>query len=284
MDFDVTTLTDARENRWVVRAPRRTAAAAGLDAERRLLPMLARRLPVPVPDPVGRESDRVGDTCLVYARLAGSPLDPARLTAGSALAVQVGQVLGALHEIDPWVLDEAGLPSYSAQEYRRRRLSDVDRAAGTGLVPPALLARWQTQLVDVDRWRFTPTPVHGDLAGDRVLVDDGSISGLIDWGEACVADPADDLAWVTLGAEPTGLDTVLESYAMARSQAPDPHLLHRARLAGELALVRWLLCGLTAEDQDVVRRAGAALEELADRVCPPPVTSPAVRATTAATE
>jgi macrolide phosphotransferase len=268
MDYDVTVVTDDRQHRWVVRAPRRTAAAAGLDAERRLLPLLARRLPVPVPAPVGRESSRADDTCLVYPRLAGSPLDPARLTGGSALAFQVGRLLGALHEVDPRLLEDAGRPSYSAEEYRRRRLCDLDRAAGSGRVPAPLLDRWESELEDVTRWRFASTPVHGDLAGDHVLVDGGSISGLIDWGEACVADPADDLAWVALGAEPTGLDTVLEAYAMARSEAPDPHLLDRARLAGELALVRWLLGGLAVQDQEVIRRAAAALDDLAERVCP----------------
>jgi macrolide phosphotransferase len=281
MDYDVTVVTDDRQNRWVVRAPRRTAAAAALDAERCLLPLIARRLPVPVPAPVGREPSRPDDTCLVYPRLAGSPLEPARLTGGSALAIQVGQVLGALHEIDPRLLEEAGRPTYSAEQYRRRRLCDLDRAADSGRVPAALLARWEAELEDVARWRFASTPVHGDLAGDHVLVDENSISGLIDWGEACVADPADDLAWVALGAEAAGLDTVLEAYAMARSEAPDPHLLDRARLAGELALVRWLLGGLAAQDQEVVHRAGVALDDLAGRVCPLAMTSATDGAATA---
>jgi macrolide phosphotransferase len=265
LDFDVAVVTDDQHRRWVVRAPRRTGAAVALDAEARLLPLLARHLPVPVPSPAGRATLPEGGECLVYPYLPGRPLDPAELVAGSALAAHVGRVVAALHEIDPTVLDDAGLVSYSADGYRQRRLADVDRAAATGHVPPSLLARWERSLEQVALWRFVPTVVHGDLAGEHVLVHDGAVSGVVDWGEACVADPADDLAWVAVGADDGGLDTVLEAYAMTRSEPPDRHLVERARLAGELALARWLLGGVAAGDAGVVERARAGLAALAER-------------------
>ncbi|MGN6300155.1 MAG: macrolide 2'-phosphotransferase [Angustibacter sp.] len=264
MDFDVAVVTDDQQRRWVVRAPRRTAAAVALDVEARLLPLIGRYLPVPVPQPAGRAPLRDGGECLVHPYLPGRPIRPAELTAGSALAAQVGRTIAALHEIDPRALDDAGLPTYTAQEYRLRRLSDVDRAAQTGHVPASLLARWEKALEDVSRWRFAPTPVHGDLAPEHVLVDRGALSGVIDWGEAAVADPADDLAWVVVTAD-DGVDTVLEAYAMARSETPDRHLLDRARLAGELALARWLLGGVAADDAAVVERASGHLRDLAER-------------------
>jgi aminoglycoside phosphotransferase (APT) family kinase protein len=264
MDYDVAVVTDDQQRQWVVRAPRRTAAAVSLDLEARLLPLLGRHLPVAVPRPAGRARLPEGGECLVHPYLPGRPLDPSALTAGSSLAVQVGRTIAALHEIDPRVLDEAGLATYTAEEYRLRRLSDVDRAAQTGHVPASLLARWERALEDVSHWRFASTAVHGDLAGEHVLVEGDTISAVIDWGEACVADPADDLAWVVLGADEAGLDTVLEAYAMGRSEAPDRHLVDRARLAGELALARWLLSGVAADDADVVERASARLRELAD--------------------
>ncbi len=265
-DFDVALVSDTRNRRWVVRAPRRTAASAMIDLEARLLPQLAARLPVPVPLPAGHCPLPGGGRCVVYPFLPGSPLFPADLTAGEGLATELGRVLAALHDVPPEVLDEAGAPTYTAEEYRQRRLSDVDRAAATGHVPPTLLTRWESALEQVSHWRFAATPVHGDLAGEHVLVDAGRISGIIDWGEARVADPADDLAWVALGADEPALDAVLESYAMARGEQPDRHLLDRARLAGELAFARWLLGGVAADDGAVVDAASAALADLADRV------------------
>jgi len=266
MDFDVAVVQDAEGRRWVVRAPRRPAVAALVDAEARLLPRLQPLLPVPVPVPAGHCRLPEGGRCVVAAYLPGTPLDPAALRAGSPLAAEVGRVMAALHEIDPDVFEEAGAPVYGADEYRLRRLADVDRAAATGRVPASLLARWERALEQVSHWRFVPTPVHGDLAGEHVLEHEGRVSGVLDWGEARVADPADDLAWVAASAAPDALDTVLEAYSMARGDRPDPHLLDRARLAGELALARWLLGGVAADDARVVDDATRALGRLAEVV------------------
>ncbi|GAB3594647.1 phosphotransferase [Angustibacter peucedani] len=263
-DFDVVVVTDDQQRRWVVRAARRSTAAAALDVESRLLPLLARHLPVPVPQPAGRSTLPDGGALVVYPFLPGRPLDPSRLTARAPLTAEIGRVVAALHEVDPRLLEDAGLTTYDADEYRQRRLTDVDRAAQTGHVPSTLLARWERELERVAQWRFVATPVHGDLAGEHVLVHDGAVSGVVDWGEACVADPADDLAWVVAGCDDDVVDTVLESYAMARSEAPDRHLLARARLAAELALARWLLGGVAADDADVVDRADRALRDLAE--------------------
>lgn len=265
MDFDTAIVTDDQQRRWVVRAPRRTAAAVALDVEARLLPLLGRYLPVPVPQPAGRAALPEGGECLVHPYLPGRPIRVDDLGAGSALAAQVGRTIAAVHEIEPRALDDAGLATYTAEEYRLRRLSDVDRAARTGQVPAPLLARWERALEQVAHWRFATTPVHGDLAPEHVLVDGGTVSGVIDWGEACVADPADDLAWVVATTDADVLDTVVEAYAMGRSEAPDRHLVDRARLAGELALARWLLGGVAADDASVVDRASERLRDLADR-------------------
>ena len=265
-DFDVAVVQDAEGRRWVVRAPRRPAVAAVVDAEARLLPRLQPLLPVAVPVPAGHCRLPEGGRCVVTAYLPGSPVDPAGLEAGSSLAAEVGRVMAALHEVDPDVFEEAGVPVYGADEYRLRRLADVDRAAATGHVPAVLLARWERALEQVSHWRFVPTPVHGDLAGAHVLALEGRVTGVLDWGEARVADPADDLAWVAASATPAAVDTVLEAYSMARGNRPDPHLLDRARLAGELAMARWLLGGVAAEDAQVVDAATRALERLAEVV------------------
>ncbi len=266
MDFDVAVVTDTKNRRWVVRAPRRAAASALVDVEARLLPRLALLLPVAVPAPAGYCDLPEGGRCVVYPFVAGSPLHAGRLAPGSAVTHELGRVLAALHNVPAEVFDEAGAPTYTAEQYRQRRLSDVDRAAATGHVPPALLTRWEKALEQVTSWRFASTPVHGDLAAEHVLVDDGQISGIIDWGEARVADPADDLAWVAAGAGSEALDGVLESYAMARTEQPDRHLLERAQLAGELAFARWLLGGVAADDTTVVDQASAALADLAERL------------------
>jgi aminoglycoside phosphotransferase (APT) family kinase protein len=273
-EYDVAFVDDDRGMRWVVRAPRRTAAALSLEAEARVLAELRRRLPVAVPEPAGFIALPEGGRAVIYPYVEGDQLHGGELTAGSPLAVEVGRVIAALHEIPPGVFDEAGVPSYTADEYRLRRMAELDHAARRGDLPAVLLARWERALEDVSLWRFAATPIHGDLAAEHVLVERGDrrgplharVSGLIDWGEACVADPADDLAWVVLTADPGAFDTVLESYVMGRREQPDRHLAQRARLAGELALVRWLNAGLAADDLGIVDDAHVAMRDLAERI------------------
>jgi macrolide phosphotransferase len=273
-EYDVAIVDDDRGMRWVVRAPRRTAAALSLEAEGRVLAELRRRLPVAVPQPAGFIALPEGGRAVIYPYLVGTPLHGADLTAGSGLAVEVGRVIAALHEIPPGVFDEAGVPAYTAEEYRLRRMAELDNAARVGDLPPALLARWERALEDVSLWRFAATPIHGDLAAEHILVersdhrgpDHARVSGLVDWGEACVADPADDLAWVALTADARAFDTVLEAYVMARREQPDRHLGRRAELAGELALVRWLNIGLATDDVSIVDRAQLAMRDLDERL------------------
>jgi aminoglycoside phosphotransferase (APT) family kinase protein len=277
-EYDVAFVDDDRGMRWVVRAPRQTAAALTLEAEARVLGELRRRLPVAVPQPAGLIPLPEGGRAVIYPCLSGQSLHAAELTAGSGLAVEVGRVIAALHEIPAGVFDQAGVPAYTAEEYRLRRLAELDNAARGGDLPATLIARWERALEDVSIWRFAATPIHGDLAAEQILVERGDargpmharVSGIVDWGQACVADPADDLAWVALTADEQAFDTVFESYVMGRREQPDRHLARRAALAGELALVRWLNAGLAAGDVAVVDEAHLALRDLDERLASAP--------------
>ena len=265
-DFDTAVVTDSESRHWVVRAPRRAAAGAQLQSELALLGLLADpgrcSLPFAVPAPAGSAALPEGGRCVVYPYLPGSPLHPGDLAPGPGLAAALGRALATLHDVPRSVIEDAGLPSYEATEYRERRLSELDRAASTGHVPARLLARWEKALEDVGRWRFQSCVVHGDLVAEHVLVDDGQVTGMLDWSEARVADPADDLAWIAVGADSEALDSVLESYAVSRTDSPDRHLAERAQLAGELALARWLLHGARHDDSSVVDDATQMLRDL----------------------
>lgn len=272
-DFDTAVVTDDQNRHWVVRAPTSVAAGASLESELSLLRGLRDPtrtvLPFQVPDPTTTVDLPEGGRAMVYRYLAGEPLHPGDLSAG--LGAALGTALAALHEVPRSVVEDAGLPAYEAEEYRTRRMAELDRAAATGHVPSALLTRWEQALEDVGRWRFQSTVVHGDLVAEHVLVDDGRVVGVLDWAEAKVADPADDLAWVAVGADASALDSVLEAYAMARADQPDRHLAVRARLAGELALARWLLHGVRTDDAGVVDDAVEMLRELAADVATDPL-------------
>ena len=167
--FELAFVQDTQHRRWVVRAPLTRAAGAQMDITVALLGMLARRLPFSVPTPKGFVALKEGGRAAVYPYLAGRPLELTHLPAGPGLAAEIGRAIAALHNVDRQLFDEAGLPSYDADTYRTRRLSELDRAAATGHVPTGLLARWEAALEDVSLWRFAPTPTHGDLGGEQIL-------------------------------------------------------------------------------------------------------------------
>ncbi|MDQ2623789.1 MAG: phosphotransferase, partial [Actinomycetota bacterium] len=178
----------------------------------------------------------------------------------------LGRAIAAIHELPPDTVENAGLPVYEAQTYRERRQSEVDEAARTGKVPTILLRRWEARLEDVALWRFRPTVVHGDLTSSHVLTDGHLITGVLGWGEAKVADPADDLAWLLVAAPSDAVDSITEAYQLRRTELKDPHLVERALLAGELALARWLLHGVRTKQDDVVHDAVAMLDDLVEHV------------------
>lgn len=268
--FEVAFIEDTQHRRWVVRVPMTAAAGARMDVTVSLLGLLARRLPFSVPSPKGFVALKEGGRAAVYSYLVGRPLDFAHLPAGPGIAAELGRALAALHNVDRALFDEAGLPSYDADTYRARRLSDLDRAAATGHVPTGLLARWERSLEDVSLWRFAPTPTHGDLSGANVLAvfDDesdaatGRVRGVTGWEDAKVADPADDFAALVTTASPAAFDSVLEAYAHARVDRPDKNLERRARLAGELKLVSELLTAVGFADPGAVEACAAKLRTL----------------------
>ncbi|WP_372594408.1 phosphotransferase [Actinotalea sp.] len=269
--IDAAVVIDAEGTRWVVQAPQDAAAGATLEAEVALLGALASHaeageLPFAVPVPEGSVALPEGGRAIVHRRLAGRPLDLAELGPGPGLAAALGAALAALHELPTSLVEDTGLPVYRAEEYRERRLSELDEAAGTGRVPTLLLRRWERALEDVALWRFQPTVVHGDLSVEHVLCAGGRPVSLLGWSEAKVADPADDLAWLLVAAPQEAVDPILEAYHLHRTEMRDPHLADRALLAGELAVARWLLHGVHVKDEAIVDDAQQMLEELAAQI------------------
>ncbi len=195
-------------------------------------------------------------------RFAGTRLNLAALEPGPGLAASLGRSIAQIHELRSGNRRGRGTAHVQPEAYRQRRLAELDAAAQTGRVPPALAGRWEERLEDVAWWRFEPTPIHASLGEHQVVVADGAVAGIVGWAEARVADPADDLAWLLASATPEAADSVIEAYSVGRRELRDPHLVDRARLAAELALARWLMHGIRTEQPEVVDDAVDMLADL----------------------
>jgi aminoglycoside phosphotransferase (APT) family kinase protein len=179
-----------------LRLPRRGAAAALILTEQTWLPRLAPGLPLPTPEPV-----RVGEPGRGYPFrwsvvpwLDGEPSDlaPPGPDQGEALA----GFLRALHKPAP---DNAPTNPYRGSV----RLIDRADAFEGGLaqsirlhdgIEPTLRRVWAEAVAappDAPRTWF-----HGDLHGRNVLVRDGRLAAVIDWGDMAAGDAACDLAAV----------------------------------------------------------------------------------------
>ncbi len=265
-DFNSALLVDAESRRWRVRSPRHAEASTRLETElavlRAFTPGIRAELPFLLPTVAG--TVRQGAlTTFVYSHLAGKSRTIDAIPAGGArLAKELGATIAAIHDMPVDIVTGADLPSYTANEFRQRKLTELDQAATTGKIPAALLRRWEHALEDVALWRFNASVVHGDLHEDNILLEDTRVTAVIGWTDLHVGDPADDLAWLVAIHDQAFVNDVVAAYREARTDATDPHLMRRAALSAEFALAQWLVKGVAAGDRQMVADAEAMLRTL----------------------
>ncbi|MFE4544909.1 macrolide 2'-phosphotransferase [Arthrobacter sp. NPDC056727] len=269
-DFDSALLLDAEGKRWRVRSPRHAEASTRLETEflvlRAFAPAIRAELPFLMPTVAGTVRQQ-NLTTFVYSHLHGATRTVEELTSGpQELAKEIGTALAAIHDLPRTLVSNADLPSYTPNEFRQRRLNELDMAATTGKIPALLLRRWEHAMEDVSLWRFNPCVVHGDLHEDNLLVEDDRVTAVTGWTDLRIGDPADDLAWLVASNEHEFVESVVKHYTAKRRDAPDNHLLRRAALSAEFALAQYLVKGIAAADAEMIAEAEGMLSTLADDI------------------
>ncbi|MFE5583322.1 aminoglycoside phosphotransferase family protein [Kitasatospora sp. NPDC056531] len=212
-----------------VRLPWATKDAdALLRKEHAWLPGLAPRLPLPVPVPqrLGEPSERFPRPWLVTTWVPGAPADREPATRAEAAADALAAFLAALHQPAPAGAPvgrgRGGPPSDHAEGFDRQLAEAVD----LGLIPDpdAVRAVW-ADAVAAPPWSGPPVWLHADLHPANVLTADGTICGVIDFGDLCMGDPACDLAaaWALLP------DGARDRFHAAYRPTADTATLRRAR-------------------------------------------------------
>ena len=178
--------------------------------ERRWLPLLAPRLPLPIPVPVrsGAPCERFPKMWTVMTWVPGLPGDHEPITRGEHAADTLAAFLRALHVPAP-----VGAPVDSGRGAHPRDCADgfeqlLDSLDAGSLNADAIAAdpaevravRWDAGAAPA--WEGPPVWVHGDLHPANVVVADGTLAGVVDFGDLFTGDPAVDLAaaWVLLPA------------------------------------------------------------------------------------
>lgn len=185
-------------DRLVARLPRRALGAEIIVNEQRWLSSFTLPLPVPRPERVGTPSAAYPWPWSLVPYLPGEPASSAPDTDGEAAAVALGGFLRALHVPAP-----ADAPVNRVRGHWVGEREDSFRAnlaAASGQVDEAVVLRVWAEAVAAPRYAGPPLWLHGDLHPANILVRDGKVSGVIDWGDITSGDPATDLsvAWSLL--------------------------------------------------------------------------------------
>lgn len=266
--FDSAILTSADNQHAVIRVARNAAAGAEQDVELRSLAAiepLRESLPFKITKVLGATADQRGARAIVFDFVYGNPIDVPSVAHEGHLAESIGKSIAAIHNLPAALVQEAHLAEYQPAQTVRARVADLDRAAATGRVPAVLLARWENALEDSELFRYQPTVIHGSLSGETVLEQDLAVSGILNWAGLKIGDPAEDFAWIFGAAVPELTDTVLMAYSIGRAMS-DPTIRQRAALYSELEMARWLMHGVTQNDQEVIDDALAMLNALVEEL------------------
>lgn len=210
------------DDAWVFRFPRRAFAIPGVEREIEVLPRLAPNLSLPVPEPrwVGRPADGFPWPWFGAPYIAGIELAAAALgdEGRTELAATLGTFLRRLHA--PSLRSRVG-PTLPADPNRRADMAFRVEATRTRVADLAKDGIWHAppgvEALLADAEHLPPSPytvvLHGDLHARHVIVDErGSATGIIDWGDVCVGDPAIDLGIAYGGFIGPARSALLEAY------------------------------------------------------------------------
>lgn len=198
LDFQVAFGTDQQGTKWVLRLPRRKDAFLKTKQEKQTLDLLHdASLPFEVPNWEIYSEELIG-----YQILSGEPA----VTTDSetqenhwafdekdvpeAFTQSLGQALAALHSIPI----DSGLKNDATAEKLRTAMSQrMDAVKESYAINEELWLRWQKWLENEELWPQEVGFIHGDLYPGHMLIDeDFSVTGIIDWTEAKVADVSND--------------------------------------------------------------------------------------------
>ena len=189
-----------------VRLPSAGQYALQVEKEHRWLPRLAPLLPQPIPLPLAKGAPDEGYPYpwSVYRWLEGETATLGRIADLRLFAISLAEFLNALQRVDP----VGGPPPGRHNFFRGGPLTVYDTETRQALAvlegrvdTDAAFAVWEAALGA--KWEGPPVWFHGDVAVGNLLVKDGRLAAVIDFGTSGVGDPACDLAiaWTLFGGE-----------------------------------------------------------------------------------
>ena len=180
---------------------------------------------------------------------------------------QVGEQISRMHAIGPDDLGEAArFFENDTDDFLKRQAEFMALGQGAGLDPDAVARAFR--FFEAVTTRHGPPPrrlTHNDLRPCHVLVHQGQLSGLIDFGEVSLDTPVNDIAkWDYWGAPELPAAWLREGYGdQSLFDADYPDLFAAHRIANALWVLRWYaMTGYRAGADRAAARLGAYLAEI----------------------
>lgn len=193
-------------DRMALRLPSAAQYSLQVEKEQRWLPKLALHLPlqVPIPLAMGEPTEDYPWHWSIYQWIDGETATVERIADLQEFAVTLAEFIVALHRIDATGGPPAGthnffrggpLKIYDAET--RQAIAVLDGKIDTHSVT----AIWEEALTTT--WEGKPVWVHGDISPGNLLVENGKLTAVIDFGSSAVGDPSCDLsiAWTLFDRE-----------------------------------------------------------------------------------
>lgn len=184
-------------NSMTVRMPTALEYASQVEKEQKWLPKLAPLLTVKIPEPLamGAPGTNYPFNWSIYSWLEGETPSIKNNSEFCTLAYDLACFLRELESIDAAGGPVAGTHSF----YRGGLLCHYDSQMREAIellkhkIDTKIATEiWETALST--SWNGSPVWVHGDISRGNLLVTSGKLSGVIDFGQLSIGDPACDLA------------------------------------------------------------------------------------------
>lgn len=252
-DYDV-----YRAGGWAFRFPRRAERSGDADWEipllRRVAPLMASRgVAVPVPERRASAEGLFPYPVTAHRWIPGRDASELPHAVVRDQLPLLGRCLRALHDLPPQELRALGVrpmgwPMARRLEETRDDLSELEGRLGPDDREIRSLMDRMASLPAAEvpaEPSGPPRMLHADLAAEHILMDPatGRLTGLIDWSDASLGDPANDFVGVAAAWGREGLERALEGYGPAdpglrgrvafMTRASSLHWLHDALLRGE---------------------------------------------------
>ncbi|MBK4205676.1 macrolide 2'-phosphotransferase MphK [Bacillus spizizenii] len=223
MDFQVVFAEDDTGMSWVLRKPRRSDVVDRAASEGRTLAFLRANLTADVPDWNIHTPELIAYPMLEGTPAAGIDLEQKQYVwnmnhqpPSDGFVHTLAEILAELHGMDQTSAGQSGIEVIMPEDFRKmtaESMVDVKNKLG---VSKQLWERWQTWINDDAYWPGFSALIHGDLHPPHILIGQNEhVTGLLDWTEAKVADPAKDFIFFQMlfGEEETA--RLLEYYDRA---------------------------------------------------------------------